>query len=936
MRRRILALALMAIVLAAPADPAGAVGPPSRQPSNQTLELPPPAPTGKHPKLESHLVEVASAADRGGMLAGMRAADEQGVTASGGDVRVVATAKGSRAEVADAIRAAGGEVEAEYADLVQAYVPIHRLMELAELPTVSYIGQPSVGFPAAVPDEGVAESNAAAWHGAGVTGAGIKVGIIDQGFIGYPARQASGDLPAIVTTADFGCGGVQTFTDHGTAVAEIVHKMAPDAELYLICADSNVNLGQAKDYAIIQGITVINHSVVWFNTSRGDGSGGPGSPDAIVADARANGILWVNAAGNNGQSPLEPELYDAFPNFWHEFTPNDEVNDITMAAGHSMCGFLRWDSWPATAQDYDIYLFRLADTSTPVAGSAGVQDGSQAPIEGFCYTNNTGISQTFGIAIAEFDATAAPRFDLFVLLQAGQPEYIVTAGSISEPGSSPQAMAVGAICWLTDVLEPYSSQGPTIDGRTKPDIAGQTRTTSSVYGAASGCGAGFAGTSASAPHVAGAAALVAEANPGFTPAQVQSSLESLALDRGATGKDSLYGSGRLWLGSAPLVDPDGATFFPLTPARLLDSRFGTGLNGVFQRNVPRTFQVTGLGGVPADATAVTGNLTATGMTGAGFVYLGPDPLANPPSSTLNFPAGDNRGNGLTVDLSATGSLSATFGGPVAGTTTHLVFDVTGYFLNDDTGATFFPLTPARLLDSRFGTGLNGVFQRNVPRTFQVTGLGGVPADATAVTGNLTATGMTGAGFVYLGPDPLANPPSSTLNFPAGDNRGNGLTVDLSATGSLSATFGGPVAGTTTHLVFDVTGYFLNDDTGATFFPLTPARLLDSRFGTGLNGVFQRNVPRTFQVTGLGGVPADATAVTGNLTATGMTGAGFVYLGPDPLANPPSSTLNFPAGDNRGNGLTVDLSATGSLSATFGGPVAGTTTHLVFDVTGYFH
>ena len=84
------------------------------------------------------------------------------------------------------------------------------------------------------------------------------------------------------------------------------------------------------------------------------------------------------------------------------------------------------------------------------------------------------------------------------------------------------------------------------------------------------------------------------------------------------------------------------------------------------------------------------------------------------------------------------------------------------------------------------------------------------------------------------------------------------------------------------------------------------------------------------------MPADATAVTGNLTATGMTGAGFVYLGPDPLANPPSSTLNFPAGDNRGNGLTVDLSATGSLSATFGGPVAGTTTHLVFDVTGYFH
>ncbi|RPH36839.1 MAG: hypothetical protein EHM90_00980 [Chloroflexi bacterium] len=261
-----------------------------------------------------------------------------------------------------------------------------------------------------------------------------------------------------------------------------------------------------------------------------------------------------------------------------------------------------------------------------------------------------------------------------------------------------------------------------------------------------------------------------------------------------------------------------------------------------------------------------------------------------------------------------------------------MFDVTGYFVNDDSGATFVPLTPARLLDSRFGNGLSGRFNAGVPRTFQVTGRGGVPAEAIAVTGNLTVTESTQAGFVYLGPDPIANPTSSTLNFPKGDNRANGVTVALSATGTVSATYG---FGGSTHLVFDVTGYFVNDDSGATFVPLTPARLLDSRFGNGLNGVFQRNVPRTFQVTGRGGVPAEATAVTGNLTTTASTATGFVYLGPDPLANPPSSTLNFPAGDNRANGVTVALSATGTLSATFGGPVAGSTTHLVFDVTGYF-
>ncbi|MDQ5840010.1 MAG: hypothetical protein M3537_02415, partial [Chloroflexota bacterium] len=157
----------------------------------------------------------------------------------------------------------------------------------------------------------------------------------------------------------------------------------------------------------------------------------------------------------------------------------------------------------------------------------------------------------------------------------------------------------------------------------------------------------------------------------------------------------------------------------------------------------------------------------------------------------------------------------------------------------------------------------------------------------------------------------------------------GVTVALSPTGSLSATFG--YAGTT-HLIFDVTGYFVPDDSGATFVPLTPARLLDSRFGNALSGPFSANTPRTFQVTGRGEVPLNATAVTGTLTATNPTQPGFVFLGPDPVADPTSSTLNFPLGDTRANGVTVALSPTGSLSATFG--YAGTT-DLVFDVTGYF-
>jgi hypothetical protein len=188
------------------------------------------------------------------------------------------------------------------------------------------------------------------------------------------------------------------------------------------------------------------------------------------------------------------------------------------------------------------------------------------------------------------------------------------------------------------------------------------------------------------------------------------------------------------------------------------------------------------------------------------------------------------------------------------------------------------------------------------------------------------------------------PTSSTLNFPVGDNRANGVTVALSLAGELSATYG--AAGGTTHLVFDVTGYFVPDATGATFVPLSPARLLDTRVGNGLSGVFTPATPRTFQVGGRGGVPLTAVAVTGNLTVTEQTNPGFVFLGPDPLAFPTSSTLNFPVGDNRANGVTVALSPSSTPSAvlavtgcsrclwaTYG--AAGGTTHLVFDVTGYF-
>ncbi len=168
-------------------------------------------------------------------------------------------------------------------------------------------------------------------------------------------------------------------------------------------------------------------------------------------------------------------------------------------------------------------------------------------------------------------------------------------------------------------------------------------------------------------------------------------------------------------------------------------------------------QVTGHGGVPTDAIAVTGNLTVTGQTSGGYLFVGPVTMDNPTSSTLNFPVGDDRANGVTVALGIGGTLGVTFVGQVS--ECHSLCDLRCH-----------GLLPARqqrcdVRTSHSGahprhanrTGLSGPSSSHVARTFQVTGNGGVPANATAVTGNLTVTGQTSGGYLFLGPNAVERP-----------------------------------------------------------------------------------------------------------------------------------------------------------------------------------
>jgi hypothetical protein len=425
-------------------------------------------------------------------------------------------------------------------------------------------------------------------------------------------------------------------------------------------------------------------------------------------------------------------------------------------------------------------------------------------------------------------------------------------------------------------------------------------------------------------------------NPGFTSQMDPNTTPAGDGDIYYRSMVSLPGFSTTDLGKAPApITYTPTTYHPVTPARILDTRTGAGIVGAIGVHNARTFQVTGQGGVPAGATAVTGNLTVTGQNSIGFLYIGPTPNDYPTSSTLNFPVGDDRANAVTVGLSSLGTLSVTYAAPSTGPIAHVIFDVTGYFTPDTSGATYLPLAPTRLLDTRSGNGFTGPLAVHQAQTFQVTGRGGVPAGASAVTGNLTVTGQTSNGNIYLGPTATDNPTSSTLNFPPGDDRANSVTVALSSTGTLSVTFVAPTAGQSTQALFDVTGYFLNGTSGATYMPLGPTRLLDSRDGTGLSGAFSSHVGRSFQVTGKGGIPAGATAVTGNLTVTGQTSVGYLFAGPAQVNDPTSSTLNFPLNDDRANAVTVALASSGTLSITYAAPSLGPTANAVFDVTGYF-
>ena len=436
----------------------------------------------------------------------------------------------------------GGKVLAQSKSLMRVSVPSSSLLAVSELPGVRFVRRPYRPHSQVTTSEGVSRIGALANHSAGVKGQGVKVAIIDGGFKG--ADELPGDMPGFWYVDFTGEGIYAGESVHGTACAEIIHDVAPEAELYLYKTGDMVDFENAKDRCIRNGIDIINYSSGWFGTGIGDGRG---IACDIVNDAADNGILWVNSAGNDAQSHYYGFWSDQDSDGWHNFDGEYEVLSFEAEEGDEISVFLNWNDWPISQQDYDLYLYFINSSGDfeRVAESTDVQDSSGGiPSEWIEYEAQE--SGSYEIAVRSEDAR--PRRLKIWSLNHDFEEFSISENSIGSPADARGSMSVGAVFhradyWNVGRIEEYSSRGPTTDGRIKPDLVAPTGVSTVSYGPDEP----YWGTSAAAPHVAGAAALIKSANPSYSRTQLWDALVDATVNIGPRGKDNDSGYGKLVL-----------------------------------------------------------------------------------------------------------------------------------------------------------------------------------------------------------------------------------------------------------------------------------------------------------------------------------------------------------------------------------------------------
>ena len=419
------------------------------------------------------------------------------------EVRIEVRPLTSMAAARAAILAAGGRIELEAGGRLQAMTPASARVALEASGEVEVLaGDTFVPLQVGTPFSLAAQSiGVDRWRTAGFTGHRVKVAVLDTGFEGYQEALGAA-LPRQVVARSFRADGRTGGSDHGRRAAEVVASIAPNATLYLVNFSTVTELNAAVDYLVQERVDIVSFSLGYVHNGFGDGSG---AVNEAVRRGTAAGQAWSVASGNWAQQHWSGAYLDGDRDGMHEFAPGRQANLHTFVQGDLMTVSLRWDEPPGQAcSDYDLEL-RGPDGSL-IRASRNIQSCQQDPLESIqVLATQTGL---YSVQIlGRVGGGPGRRLDLLVV---GSPdrglslEFNVPAGSLAAPADSGTVISVGALAPTLRSEASYSSRGPTTDGRLKPDV---------LAPAAGPLGGVFSGTSAAAPHVAGALALMQEAFP---------------------------------------------------------------------------------------------------------------------------------------------------------------------------------------------------------------------------------------------------------------------------------------------------------------------------------------------------------------------------------------------------------------------------------------
>jgi hypothetical protein len=335
--------------------------------------------------------------------------------------------------------------------------------------------------------------------------------------------------------------------------------MAPDAELVLVAAETRLEYVNAVDWLWKTAkVDIISTSSGFWTAIPTDGT----SEVARAVDrARAAGVFFAVLAGNKGgggigqlaseghaEGQYAATFVDKDGDGFHDFPGAKQDNGLQMRVyGPSHVSLvLQWDDWKQTHVNYDLYLYDAEGREVARATDDQAKMPQAVPYDAIVATLDEGI---YTIRVKKVNPRD-PDLRFSIDFHGASLEQVTPTSSLWVPGDARGAVTVGATNAKTDGIEIESSQGPTADGRAKPDLTGPDDVSSYTY--ASIGGDAFFGTSAATPHVAGAAALYKQAFPDATPDAILAYLTKHAKPpKGSKRGENISGAGMLFLDAVP-------------------------------------------------------------------------------------------------------------------------------------------------------------------------------------------------------------------------------------------------------------------------------------------------------------------------------------------------------------------------------------------------